>query len=253
MPTLDAELVELIYRRQRVALRQCRECKAMISTDAAKCPQCGASNPTPQRAIISLISVVASVAFIVWIYKSCDNLFKSTPSTHSTRTGIEQAESKSAGQSVVSDLQGPPEGYNGAGVVLDGLKLYVYRMAIYDSYTYKMCQDFTGPGYSFMVLGLDASSATEKFTWHCWTDRIVVALRSGSESKTIDLSDMDGFYGWSLNENFACTKTVYPGKTEFHYLAFYPSFSWKDVVKVTFFTGAFGHKENQAFWIKIGS
>ena len=127
-------------------------------------------------------------------------------------------------------LAKPPEGMGGARVRYDGTILDVFRLSTSLPELYKEYQAFTGPGYAFMSLAIDNKNGVDPFTWHCWTDRIRIILDDGTVCKSLDISEMDGFYGWEYADNFACTKTVYPGrKMEFVDLAFYPSFSWKNI------------------------
>jgi len=192
-----------------------------------------------------LISLTLFALLLLMAFgSSSDN--DSPTTTRRTTTGTDR--SGSSGQ---APSTGPPVGYDAAGVVVEGISLYVYRMSTHHPDMYRSAQAFTGKGWAFMVLGINAKEATDKFTWHCWTNKVVITLKDGSESKSMDLSDMDGFYSWAYHENFACTKTVYPGKAEFHYLAFYPSFSWKNVRQVTFQTGALGMGIRKARWMKI--
>lgn len=50
-----------------MAMRQCRECKAMVSTEAAACPQCGVKNPTGKKTgkVTIFIAGIFALAIIV--------------------------------------------------------------------------------------------------------------------------------------------------------------------------------------------
>jgi hypothetical protein len=72
-----------------MALRACRECKQMISTDAAKCPHCGASNPTTQKAVISAITLVIAIIIGIWAYKNAGNIYNSIFNKSSTELSSE--------------------------------------------------------------------------------------------------------------------------------------------------------------------
>lgn len=135
----------------------------------------------------------------------------------------------------------PPEGTNGARINVNGTSAYIYRMSTSIPTDYKSCEQFTGPGYAFMILEFK-NRGTDVFNWHCWTDGVTIRLDNGLKIKNLDISGMDGFYDWSLSEYFECTKAVYPGKWGVVYLAFYPSFSWNNVHSVTFTLGLTGEE-----------
>lgn len=191
-----------------------------------------------------LIIIGAAILIIILV-----SVFSRQP----TKTGTTTAQRPRATKPVEAPKpeQGPPEGHDGAAVMVEGAQVYVYRMSVHNPQAYRECQRFTGPNYAFMILGIDNTKGKDKFTWHCWTNSVRVKLADGTESKTIDLSDWEGFYMWKLHDKFSCTETVYPGKREFLFLAFTPAFSWKDVREVTFQTGAIGAGIRKASWIRI--
>jgi len=144
----------------------------------------------------------------------------------------------------------PPSDCNAARIVVEGVTLRIRMMSTFDSEVTQSCENFMGKGWAFMVLFIDASKATDKFEWRCWKNNVFVTLEDGTESKSIDISDMEGFYQWDYKEFFACSKTVYPGKKDLHYLAFYPSFNWWEISELTFQTGLFGTGNMTAQWVR---
>ena len=182
-----------------------------------------------------IVSLALLILLLILVYGSTGDSDRSTLSRKDSKT----------------NNTGPPNGCDASGVVINGWILCLFRMSTQSFEMYQAAaESFTGKGYSFMVLGFDGENAKDKFTWHCWMNKIIIELADGTESRTIDISDMENFYRWDYHKFFPCTKTIYPGKKELLCLAFYPSFSWKNVRKVTFQTGALGMGIREGHWIE---
>jgi hypothetical protein len=91
-----------------MALKPCRECKEMVSTEAKACPHCGASDPTGvqkqahQRGAIGCLSILVVIAVVVAIASSGG-------SNNSPNTNSPTSTNSSATTSTSASSNGPRE------------------------------------------------------------------------------------------------------------------------------------------------
>lgn len=185
---------------------------------------------------------------MAWLLKKEDhsNRTKEVIETDNSTTGAGSATELSQ---PLQEPQERPEWADAAAVLIGQTSLYVFRVRKRSDY--ESCQRFTGPGYAFLELAINNQKGSDKFTWHCWTNGVLVNTSDGKVSKSIDLSDMNGFFSWELSGKFPCVRTVYPGRLEGAYLAFYPGFSWSDVRSVSINAGGLGEDYQAAQWIQM--
>jgi hypothetical protein len=93
-----------------MALKPCRECKEMVSTEAKACPHCGVRDPTgaqqraQQRGMLGCLGIIAVIAIVIVVSSIGNNDNGSNATSTATSSKAEGAQMASIGNQAVATL-----------------------------------------------------------------------------------------------------------------------------------------------------